>query len=639
MNCEQVEELLSAYLDNMLTHEERRLVALHLQSCDACSAILSDYSKNDTLIALLPRAGPDSALRERLFSSPELDEALNSDPFSGEDSLEWTPPPITRLPSRHPRRDTPGRPHLVAIPGGRSTQPTPAVHPTQQSTLPHQQAARTARKRRSTRGLRVLIASLAAALILALGITGFAGYMLLSRWHGQAAGTTGYPTPAGISGGGPLSAGVRYVFLSDGTLWSELADGSEQQPDRLTPTSVVVAPGWAVSPALPGRSAGDRLAYIDLQTAQVHTIRSDGQLDTTIKQPLLKAGTVPTSAWDTATGAAILGSLAWSSDGSSLAFLADPTGTGRTSLYIYSTITGKVTAVPLPIQGSVSHAAWSPDGTRLAFEVSQNGLTSIIDYNVQNRGILIIAQNIGTAGTGQSAGDGVLAMDWSPNQQEPAITWSVGITGHVHSLWMHRVGTNINTGASLLLSGDYAQAVYSRSGDNGVGSWLVITSAAGQASDLWRIDVTPGARFVQLTTGRQVNYAQWSPNGSAIVYLDSLSAGVGTLYVVNASTAINHLIANGVTSQPAPVWSADSQQLAFSTGTRVGIADLQSHIRYLPLKGAASVLLWSITSTHQLIVVMNDGQQGIFLEDIQHNTSQQLDKRGTNGPLLWTQIP
>ena len=31
MNCEQVEELLSAYLDNMLAPEERRAVAAHLQ--------------------------------------------------------------------------------------------------------------------------------------------------------------------------------------------------------------------------------------------------------------------------------------------------------------------------------------------------------------------------------------------------------------------------------------------------------------------------------------------------------------------------------------------------------------------------------------------------------------------------------
>ncbi|HEV2580503.1 MAG TPA: hypothetical protein VGT44_06585, partial [Ktedonobacteraceae bacterium] len=429
-------------------------------------------------------------------------------------------------------------------------------------------------------------------------------------------------------------AGTRYVFMRGNSLWSELADGSEKQPDLLTASQVSVAPNWVVSNPLPGRSAGDKLAYIDLITAKVHIIRSDGLQDITVNQPLLKAGITPASAWDTATGTAILQSLAWSSDGNNLAFLADPSGSGHTSIYIYSTLTHAVTAVPSPIQGSVSHASWSPDGARLAFEVSQKSLTSIIDYNVHNLGILIIAENIGA---GASAGDGVLAMDWSPNL--PAITWSVGVIGHVHSLWTRIIDGN--TSANLLLSGDYAQAIYSRNGDYKTGSWLVVTSNAGLAGDIWRIDVIPGSRFVQLTTGRQVNYAQWSPDGSSIDYLDSLSVGVGTLHIVNATTRVDRLIAPNVTNEPAPVWSANNQQIAFSTGSRVGIASVpvNTGIHYLALKGAASDLTWSLTSPHQLIVSMNDGQQGIYLEDTLSNTAHLLDAQGTDGPLLWTQIP
>jgi Putative zinc-finger/WD40-like Beta Propeller Repeat len=638
MNCEQVEELLSAYLDNMLTSEERRLVATHLQSCSACSAILSDYSNYGTLIALLPRVSPEASLRERLFASPEFLETLESEALAGEEPLEWTLPPISRLPAKHPRRDTPGRPQLVAIPGGRSTQPTPSVQPTQHTARPRQQASHAARG--SARGLRIMIATLAAALVLTLGIGGFIGFTILS--HGsQLANGGGITPPSGPQGAGPLSAGARYVFLRGGTLWSELTDGSEKQPDRLTPTSALVAPGWVVSSPLPGRLAGDMLAYIDLQQARLHIIRSDGQEDTTVNQPLFKAGIAPASAWDTDTGRAILGSLAWSSDGSGLAFLADPAGTGRTSLYLYSTVTHKVTAVPTPTQGDAAYPTWSPDSSRLAFEVTQNGLTSIIDYNVQNHGVLAIAENVGS---GSSAGDSVLALGWSPDVQEPSITWSVGAIGHVHSLWTRRVGIDANTGASLLLSGDYAQAIYSRNGRNDAGSWLVITSVAGQAGDLWRIDITSGSRFVQLASGRQVNFAQWSPDGASIDYLDSLSAGIGALRVVNATTASDRLIANGATNDPAPAWSADSQQIAFSTGTRVGIASLAaaaqgSSARYLALKGAASALMWSLTSSHQLIVAMNDGQQGIFLEDTQDGAAQQLDRLGADGPLLWTEIP
>lgn len=633
MNCEQVEELLSAYLDNMLTPEERRLVALHLQSCTACSTILSDYSNNDTLIALLPRVSPDAALRERLFASPELLETLESKSISEEAPLEWTLPPISRLPAKHPRHDTPGRPQLVAIPGGRSTKPTPSVHPSQESTQPRQRTSTPSRSR--AQKMRVMIAALAAALVLTLGIGSYVGLNILSR--GTQATVTGITPPSGPQNTGPLSAGSRYVFLRGGTLWSELADGSEKQPDRLTVSSVMVAPNWAVSNPLPGRIAGDRLAYIDLLQARVHVIRSDGQQDATINQSLLKAGITPSSAWDTGTGRAILSSLAWSNDGSSLAFLADPGGTGRTSLYVYSSVTGKVTLVPTPIQGNAGHAIWSPDSTRLAFEVTHGGLTSIVDYNVDNHGVLTIADGIGG---GASAGDSVLTLDWSSDVQAPAITWSVGTIGHIHSLWTHRVGIE-NTGASLLFTGDDAQAIYSRSAHNGAGSWLVVTAIAGQAGDIWRIDITPGSRFVRLTSGRQVNFAQWSPDGSAIDYLDSLSAGVGALHIVNAETGFDRFIANGVTNYPvAPAWSADSQQIAFSTGTRIGIATVTgNNTHYLALKGAASALIWSVASSHQLIVAMNDGQQGIFLVDTQKDTSQQVDSQGTDGPLLWTLIP
>ncbi len=54
MNCERVEELLSAYLDNVLAFEEWREVTAHLQTCAKCSAMLAEFSHNDALISHLP---------------------------------------------------------------------------------------------------------------------------------------------------------------------------------------------------------------------------------------------------------------------------------------------------------------------------------------------------------------------------------------------------------------------------------------------------------------------------------------------------------------------------------------------------------------------------------------------------------
>jgi hypothetical protein len=621
MNCERVEELLSAYLDNSLALEEWREVSAHLQTCTRCNALLAEFSRNDALIARLPRFSPDPALYNRIFSSPEFLELTGTFDIGSETQKDWT---IPKLPASHSHRDMSGRPQLVAIPGGRSTTPTPSI----QSPPP--------RQKRYSRTLRALLVALAATIILAIGIGSFLG---LNTWHQTQVTNNGAITPpTNPQQSGPLSAGVRFVFLRDGTLWSIVTNSSSKQADRLTPSNVTVAAGWAVSPAQAGRLAGDTLAYIDLQKALVHIIRSDGQQDIIIKQPLLNANIQPVSVWDTDTGAMILNSLAWSNDGSMLAFVAAPNGTGQTRLFIYSTETGITHMVPVPLsaKGSISTPVWSPDGMRVAFELVSNGLVSIFDYNTQNHGLLAI-----TNGLASQAGDTVLSLNWSPNLDEPAITWSVGVIGHVHSLWVRRVGVDGAIQPLRLLAGDYVQAIYSRNGNNNTGSWLVVNSVAGQAGDLWRIDVVLGSGLVRLTSAKQVNFAQWSTDGMRVDYLDALSSGVGALHVVDIRTGIDSLIATGVVNDPAPAWSIDGQELVYSTGTRIGIVNLQAGngTLFLKLNGVASSFAWSVTSPHQVVVSLRDISQGIYMVDTLHNTSLQMDTLGASGPIEWTVIP
>ena len=620
MNCERVEELLSAYLDNALATEEWQEVIAHLQTCTNCSAMLIEFSRNDALISHLPRVSPDPALRNRIFSSPEFLELTGTFDISSEAQQDWTVP---KLSAKSPRRDTPGRPQLVAIPGGRSTAPTPSIQPPPP------------RRSRNSRTLRTLFVVLAATIILAIGIASFLG---LNSWRRQTQVTNNgaITPPTNPLQSGPLSAGVRFVFLRDGALWSIVTNSSNKQADRLTQDNVTVAANWVVSPAQAGRLAGDMLAYIDLQKAFVHIIRSDGQQDTIIKQPLLNATIQPASVWDTDTGATILNSLVWSNDGSMLAFVADRSGTGQTRLYIYSTETGITQMVPLSAKGSIAHPIWSPDGKRVAFELVNNGSVSIFDYNTENHGLLTITNSLDS-----QAGDTVLSLNWSPSLDEPAITWSVGVIGHVHSLWVRRVGVGGAVEPWRLLVGDYVQAIYSRNGNNSTGSWLVVTSVAGRAGDLWRIDDVPGSGFVRLTFGKQVNFAQWSTDGLHVDYLNALSSGVGAFHVVNMRTGVDSLIATGVVNDPAPAWSTDGQELVYSTGTRVGIVNLQAGngTLFLKLNGVASSFAWSVTSSHQVVVALRDMSQGIYIEDTLHNTSLQMDKLGARGPIEWTEIP
>jgi hypothetical protein len=634
MNCEQVEELLSAYLDDALAPEERANVAAHLHVCSQCSSILADFRRFDALLKQLPRISPSPALRVRFFSSPEYLELTGTFDASSEPTREYTQ---LSLPVQgRARRDTPGRPQLVAMPGGRSTS---LRQQSQSPTLRRQRfVLPPARRGRIPWGLRTMQVAIAVTILLTLAVGSLIGRSL---WLQQARPITvkGAITPptGPQQQGPPFPVGMRYVFLRERALWSAPADGSTKAA-RLTPATVTVASDWVVSPALPGRSAGDMVAYIDLQHAIIHTIRSDGQGDTVVQQPLLKSGVAPTSVWDTDIGAAILSSPTWSKNGDMLAFVADPDGTDLTRLYIFSMETNSVRVVPLSIKGSASHPAWSPDGMRLAFELAHDDVVSIFDYNTQNNGLLTITDDIRHAG---NLTDKILTLDWSPDVDMPAVTWSVGVIGHVHSLWVRRVGVGGTAKPQLLTTGDYVQAIYSSDGHSGIGSWLLVTSIAGRAGDLWYIDAVSGAVLRPLSSGKQVGLTWWSPDGTEADYLDSISSGVGSLHVVNLITNIDAPVAGGVAGEPAPAWSVNSQELVYSTGKQTVVFNLHSGKKAFPLKlrGPASAFVWAVNSPDRLVAALNDSQAGIYLVDTRHNTSRQMDSLGINGPIFWTEVP
>ncbi|HYX50994.1 MAG TPA: hypothetical protein VE843_14705, partial [Ktedonobacteraceae bacterium] len=163
----------------------------------------------------------------------------------------------------------------------------------------------------------------------------------------------------------------------------------------------------------------------------------------------------------------------------------------------------------------------------------------------------------------------------------------------------------------------------------------------GQAADLARIDILPGSVFTRLTSGKQVSFAQWSTDGMHVDYLDALSSSVGTLHVLEIRTGVDSLIATGVVNNPVPVWSTDGQELQYSTGTRIGIVNLQvgHKVLYLKLNGVVSSFAWSVASSHQVVVALRDTPQGVYLVDTSQNTYLQMDKLGASGPIEWTEIP
>ena len=615
-----VEDQLSAYLDNALTSEERASVATHLQTCQFCNQILADYRFFDTVLKQQPRIEPDAALRTRIFSSLALlepiEESTNHDiaTLPSIRSLRETLPQQRVRPNSNPTRD------FSAIPGTLSA-------PSQQLTSPNKYI--TQPQRRTAR--RLTIATIAASLLLVIGLGSLVGWSMLQTRNKAAQGIKGIVAPQDLRQGGPLPAGMRFIFLRGGSLWSAPED-SKTPPTPLTPSTVTVAANWAVRPAQAGHSAGNLVAYIDLQQGMIHVIRSDGQSDTLIKQPLLS--TVTPAAWNTTSGNAIVHSLAWSPDGNTLAFIAAPQATP--SLYLYTVNTGQMQSVALPTAGSIAHLVWAPDATRLAFEFTHNTTTAILDYNTQTHSMLVVAPDITMA---QYPGDRVLTLDWAASTVPPAITWSVGTEGHVHSIWLRDVGvsaTSIAASTHMLINGDFTQAIYSRIGANGLGGWILTHPSTSTTERL--LTLTLNATFYELASGKHFAAIQWLADGKHIGYLDGDT--MGTLHLLDASNGTNTSIANGVYGVPLPVWSPDGQQVAYNTATQSLIAPVHAETGRFLITGTATAYFWSVTTPHTLLVTLPQGKADTLSILTKRNaTTTIISLHITNTSIAWTQIP
>ena len=113
MKCEQVKELLSPYLDAQLAADTYQQITCHLQYCRSCSEALADFRYFDTLLARIPRVAPDASLYAHIFTSPSRQVSSGAYTSSHTQQQNTTPTSL-------PRFARAGRPHLVALQGGRN---------------------------------------------------------------------------------------------------------------------------------------------------------------------------------------------------------------------------------------------------------------------------------------------------------------------------------------------------------------------------------------------------------------------------------------------------------------------------------------------------------------------------------------
>lgn len=70
MNCERVEELLSAYSEGELTAAEAGLVETHLQTCRSCALLYAAFRDAGAALAGFPELEVSERLTARLYAIP-----------------------------------------------------------------------------------------------------------------------------------------------------------------------------------------------------------------------------------------------------------------------------------------------------------------------------------------------------------------------------------------------------------------------------------------------------------------------------------------------------------------------------------------------------------------------------------------
>jgi len=81
MECEKIRKKLTAYLEGVVSPEERRFIEKHLPSCHGCSNTLEDLKRTEGLIKGLEEVEPPPWLKERVVAQVRVEEEAKKSLF------------------------------------------------------------------------------------------------------------------------------------------------------------------------------------------------------------------------------------------------------------------------------------------------------------------------------------------------------------------------------------------------------------------------------------------------------------------------------------------------------------------------------------------------------------------------------
>ena len=268
-------------------------------------------------------------------------------------------------------------------------------------------------------------------------------------------------------------------------------------------------------------------------------------------------------------------------------------------------------------------AAWSPDGTRVAFVSIRDG----------NPAVYVMAadrsdqKNI----TNSPGGDGLFGLAWSPDGEQIAFV-SVK-AGESQDLYVINADgsdqLNLTGGGTLHPAGWAIRATEQLSWSPN-GTLIAFASAPHEGA----AGINPGGIVLARSDGSGVEELtaamemspSWSPDGSRIAYL----AGAGELHVMNADGSGDLLLAGGSKGSEVQsyAWSPDGTRLAFNyTGGQVYAADSDGSCR-TPLTSDpywTDSPTWSPDGSRIAYVANVGGGVGLWQMDADGSGEKKLD--------------
>lgn len=236
--------------------------------------------------------------------------------------------------------------------------------------------------------------------------------------------------------------------------------------------------------------------------------------------------------------------------------------------------------------GGASHPAWSPDGSRIAYDSDH---TAVYVANADGSD----AVNVSVLSLRGSHGFGPEPCDsdptWSPDAHEVAFTAAVddctGLAGGLYATTPTGHGRRtIEQAYDGLLGGD-TQPAWAPSGRR-----LAFTrsdslrmAAGPYIHDIYLLDPSSGKLLARLTHSGQATSPAWSPDGHRLALVDR-----GRIVIVGDGGRRERMLEVG----RAPTWSPEGTRLVFVDSTGLELARADGRGKKLLLRCACSSPDW-----------------------------------------------